>query len=502
MPIHKTEPVTLTQGGELRGRERDGALLFAGIPYAAPPVGRLRFRAPEPHPGWQGVRDARRFGPAAPQLPGTGLTAAPLAWEEDCLTLNVCTPALDEARRPVMVWIHGGGFRSGKGGIPWYDGRSFATRGDVVTVTINYRLGALGFAHLPDVGGAPCASSGLNGIRDQIFALAWVQANIAAFGGDPERVTIAGESAGAMCVGTLLGCPDARGLFRGAVAQSGAAHHVLEEATAREIGGTLARELHVEDLAGLQAAEVEDILNAQQRIEARMALRERDGSGGPGGMPFQPVVEGRILPRTPLEAVRAGAVQDVHLLVGTNRDESTLFGQPEVDEERLQRIAGRLFEDSEGAVAAYRRSRPQAAPPELATAFGTDQTFRIPAIRLLEAQSGAGGKAWQYLFTWRSRAFGGKLGACHALEIPFTWNTLTHPGVDTFLGPGELPYALADRIHGAWTAFFHEGDPATPELGQWPCFDAKHRAVMELGDRVGLLEDPDGETRVLWEGRR
>ena len=215
---------TKTLSGEVRGREKNGVLLFSGIPYAAPPVGERRFRPPEPHDAWSGVRDATRFGPAAPQLPGDGLVGNPnVRWDEAaCLTLNVCTPACDDARRPVLVWIHGGGFRNGQAAIPWYDGSSFA-RGGVVVVSLNYRLGALGYLALGEIGGSDYSTSGSSGIQDQLAALRWVRDNIAAFGGDPARVTIAGESAGGMSVGILLGVAGASGLFRGAIPQSGAA---------------------------------------------------------------------------------------------------------------------------------------------------------------------------------------------------------------------------------------------------------------------------------------
>jgi para-nitrobenzyl esterase len=487
--------------GEIEGREKHGALLFPGIPYAAPPVGNLRFRPPAPHDGWSGVLETQRFGPAAPQLPGEGLTSTPnVRWDEDCLTLNVCTPALDDGRRPVIVWIHGGGFRTGQGGIPWYSGISFANSGEVVTVSINYRLGALGFAHLAGIGGDEFGSSGLNGTLDQIAALRWVRENIHAFGGDPERVTIAGESAGGMSVGVLLGCPAAKGLFRAAIPQSGAAHHVLDDDAARGVGTRLAEQLRADDVEALQQCSVHEILEAQALIE-----KESGGAGDPnglGGMPFRPVVEGRVLPTSPLEAVGAGLCRDVSVLIGTNLDETTLFGIPDLDEERLQRLAARYLGDGARAVAAYRASRPEASPADVALAITTDHMFRIPAVRLAEAHAGAGGAAWMYLFSWPSRAFGGRLGATHSLEIPFAFNNLDKPGVDVFLGEGPVPQELADRMHAAWTAFAHNGDPACDALPAWPVYEAGGRTVMELGERVGLLADPAAEERALWDGFR
>jgi para-nitrobenzyl esterase len=495
-----TQATTLS--GEVRGREKNGALLFAGIPYAAPPVGELRFRPPEAPNKWAGVRDATRFGPAAPQPPGDGLVGNPsVRWDEAaCLTLNVTTPACDAARRPVLVWIHGGGFRSGQGAIPWYDGNSFARNG-VVVVSINYRLGALGFAQLEAIGGSDYGTSGSVGIQDQLAALRWVQANIASFGGDPERVTIAGESAGGMSVGILLGVAGASGLFRGAIPQSGAAQHVSDKQAGAVVAEHFARALGAGSLGEILAAPAERVLAAQIEVEKLSRERVIADSAGIGGMPFMPVIDGAAIPRAPLDAVRAGDARGVNVLVGTNADEMTLFGVPDVDDARLARYAGRYFRDTEGALAAYRADHPHASPRELALAMSTDHVFRIPAVRLAEAHQASGGRTWKYLFTWKSRAFGGRLGATHALEIPFAFNTLDRPGVDGMLGPGERPDALARVMHAAWTAFVKTGDPACDATGAWPCY-GEERAVMEFGDRVGVLRDPGARTRAVWDGVR
>jgi para-nitrobenzyl esterase len=494
--------ITKTEQGEVQGREKEGVLLFAGIPYAAPPTGPRRFRAPEPHDSWTGVRDARRFGPAAPQPRTEGLTANPqVQWDEDCLTLNVCTPGLD-GRRPVMVWIHGGGFRTGQGAIPWYNGSSFALRGDIVTVSLNYRLGALGFAHLEEIGGADYASSGLNGIHDQIAALRWVRDNIAAFGGDPERVTIAGESAGGMSVGVLLGCPAAAGLFRAAIPQSGAAHSVSTREQGVDLARRFAAALGAHSIDDLLGAAVPRIIEAQAEVERQSlsgALRPRTGTGI-GGMPFQPVIDGHLLPQPPIDALRAGLSSKVRILVGTNRDEMTLFPLGSVDDDRLHRVAARMFTNADAALAAYRGDWSGASPEELLSAIMTDRFFRMPAVRLAEAQADNDGTAYQYLFTWESRAFGGRLKATHALEIPFMFNNLARAGAEIFLGPGPTPQALADCMHAAWTAFIRTGDPSCEAVGQWPTYRPADRAVMELGDGVGLRIDPYSATRAVWDG--
>jgi para-nitrobenzyl esterase len=498
MPI-----IAKTSEGELEGRDKEGALLFGGIPYAAPPTGVRRFAKPERHDGWTGVRSATRFGPAAPQLPGEGLTALQkVRWDEDCLFLNVTTPALDDEARPVMVWIHGGAFVTGQGAIPWYNGASFATRGDIVTVSINYRLGALGFTHLPEVGGADFASSGLCGILDQIAALQWVKRNIAAFGGDPERVTIAGESAGGMSVGTLLGCPEAQGLFRAAIPQSGAAQHVISDENARMIGCRLADELGCSDIQAMQRKSADEILAAQRDVQAALTAEFGGASNadGLGGMSFRPVLDGAVLPQAPIDAIASGIARDVQIMTGSNLDETTLWGYGSVDEARLQKLAPRfLGERAAEGIETYRRTRPDASPAQLLVALTTDEMFRMPAIRLAEAQRAAGGDVWMYLFSWASRAYGGKLGATHSLEIPFAFDNLTRAGVDAFLGKGPIPQDLADRMHGAWTSFIRGGDPNGAELPEWPGYEPQRRATLEWNDALHVLDDPFGEERRVWD---
>jgi para-nitrobenzyl esterase len=494
--------VTTTTKGKVEGREKEGVLLFAGIPYAAPPTGELRFQAPRPHDQWGGVRPAQRFGPAAPQIPGEGLTSAgPVRWDEDCLTLNISTPAADGKRRPVLVWIHGGGYRTGQGGIPWYNGARFATNGDIVVVSINYRLGALGFAHLARFG-EEYATSGVNGTLDQIAALEWVRDNIEAFGGDPENVTIAGESAGGFSIGTLLGSPRAAGLFRRAIAQSGAAHHTLALEAAEKVTDLFCEELGAKTADDLQTASAEEILNAQGKVDAALG----QGAGlvnvlGVAVGPFYPVVEGTVLPVSPIEAIQQGASADIPVLTGTNRDETTLWSYGEINEERLRKITARLGGD-EQTIETYRSARPDASAADILVAITTDHMFRIPAIRLAEARCANGGKAWMYLFAWESRAFGGRLKATHALEIPFTFDNLDRGGVDAFLGEGPTPQHVADVMHAAWTSFIRTGDPNCEALPDWPAYDTERRTTMTFGDVSEAVDDPSGAERRLWDGLR
>ncbi|MFM8355349.1 MAG: carboxylesterase/lipase family protein, partial [Gammaproteobacteria bacterium] len=449
---NSNSPITDTTSGPVRGRRREGVLLFAGIPYAAPPVGEHRFMAPQPHTGWREPLDATRFSPAAPQVPTGGLTSAvPVPWSEDCLTLNITTPALDGAPRPVLFWIHGGHYRTGQGSIPWYDGTRFARDGGVVVVTINYRLGALGFTDLSRFGAA-FATSGANGIADQIAALRWVQANIAAFGGDPARVTIAGESAGAFSVCTLLASPAAEGLFRGAIAQSGGAHNTLPKQAGVHVADALLTALGVDNMPALAALSAEQILAGQRAVIEQFAQEPRRlAAFGVPVAEFYPVEGNPIVPEAPINAIRAGRGARVAVLAGSNRDETTLWGYGKVDEGRLTQTAQRL--GAEAVLEVYRHERPGAAPHDLMVALTTDHDFRIPAIRLLEARMSATPatqRNWLYWFTWPSRAFGGRIGATHALEIPFAFNNLDRSGVDVFIGPGERPDALAETMQRAW----------------------------------------------------
>ena len=489
------EIITGTTSGPVRGRTRSGVHLFAGIPYAAPPVGSLRFRPPQPHPGWGETRDARKFGPAAPQVPSGGLTdAANVRWDEDCLTLNVQTPAIDDAARPVLVWIHGGGYRTGQGAIPWYNGQSFCAKGDIVVVTINYRLGALGFTDLSRFGSA-YDNSGALGTLDQIAALEWVRDNIARFGGDPAKVTIAGESAGGFSVSTLLGCEAAQGLFRAAIPQSGGAQHTLTKDQAHEVTDWFLAHLGVDDIIGLEAASADAVLEAQVKTIKDL----ESGAGfvnklGTAVSPFYPVHGTPLLPVRPLKALRQGVGSNVPVLTGSNQHETTLWGYGKVDEGKLHHAARKY--GAEAPLATYLNNHPDDTPADTIIRLTTDHMFRIPAIRLAEAREAHGANTWMYLFSWESRAFKRRLKATHALEIPFAFNNLSQPGVDAFLGPGEVPQHVADDMHAAWTRFVRDLDPG------WPAYESGERLTYRFDDEAGVISDPDGAERQAWEGIR
>ncbi|HEX8804812.1 MAG TPA: carboxylesterase/lipase family protein [Acidimicrobiales bacterium] len=499
-----------TTSGRVQGLEKDGVLQFRGIPY-----GRVvgRFRPAEPAEPWSGVREATRFGPMAPQNPSpleSMIGGQEAASAEDCLFLNVFTPAADDAHRPVMVWIHGGGFTAGSGHVPWYDGTALARTGDVVVVTVNYRLGALGFLHLGHLDPA-LAGSGTNGLRDQVAALRWVRDNVAAFGGDPGNVTIFGESAGGMSVGTLLGTPEAAGLFHGAIAQSGAAENVQSPATAEWVAERFLREVGLSPagVEGLLDLPVDEVLRAQAAVETEVLT-----GGGPhlddrrpGGMlTFQPTVDGTLLPRPPAEAVRDGSAAGVPLVIGTTADEWNLFHMRvrtagPLDEARLRRRLGRMVgaERVGDVIDAYRAARPDADLDGLVCAVMTDRVFRIPAVRLAEAHLPHAPRVSMYRFDLASTAFAGLLGACHAIEIPFVFGNLHKTGVDMFLGGvDDGARALGDRARGAWLAAARTGNPEHEGL-PWPAYDLDRRATAVLDRTTAVVDDPDADLRALWD---
>ncbi|GAC1315507.1 MAG: carboxylesterase/lipase family protein [Acidimicrobiales bacterium] len=491
----------VTSNGPVRGKPtpEGDVLLFRGIPYAAPTGGASRWRPPGPPERWDEVLDATRFGPAAPQNPSaleTARGATRTVAGEDCLRVNVWTPAADDRRRPVLVWIHGGGFTGGSGATPWYDGRRFCRRGDVVVVSLNYRLGVLGFLDLSALGDAGLDHAGTAGLLDQIAALAWVRDNIAAFGGDPTNVTVFGESAGAMSIGTLLAMPAASGLFHKAILQSGAAQNTSSPERARMIAAEVLGAAGLRSVDALRDVPVEVLLAAQAEVE-----RRHQG----GGLPFQPVWGGPDLPAPPLEAVTAGAAAGIPLLVGTTLEEMRLFGiwddnLASLDDDGIvARWRGAVGEQTAKIVAAYRAERPDASAADLWTAVATDWVFRMPAIRLLEAQLTHQPSCWSYLFTMRSTAFGGMLGACHALEIPFVFDTLDRPGVAMFTGDPEGAAELAVAMQEAWIAFARDGAPASPGLPPWPAYDSQTRATMELGPQRRVIADPYDRERRLWD---
>ncbi len=491
-----------TSAGRLTGLRREGHLAFLGIPYAAPPIGRLRFAAPAPVEGWKGVREATRFGASCPQPPSLLAGMDPGAQDEDCLHLNVWTPAADRARRPVLVWIHGGGFVTGSGSQAIYDGGALARRGDIVVVTINYRLGALGFLAPEGNHGATLNS----GLLDQVRALEWVRDNIEACGGDPGNVTVFGESAGAMSVATLMGMPAAAGLFHKAVAQSGAASATLAPEQAARTAHELARTLGLEraDAERLRAIPATALLEAQSAVIAQL---QRENF-----LVFAPVVDPATLPLHPLQAIAAGSARGVALLTGTTRDEWRLFtfALPEhrkLDDDGLaRRIGHRLHQQghdatrAEALIATYRTARPTAPVWQIFDAIETDRLFRMPALGLLDAHRRGGAHAsWLYRFDRPSPAARGLLGACHAIELPYVFGSLDAPGMDRFAGAGPDAAQLSETVMDAWITFARAGVPQAAQLPAWPAWNEAAQPSMRLSEEFALIDDPDPTERRAWQ---
>jgi para-nitrobenzyl esterase len=491
-----------TRYGKVQGSQQGSISVWKGIPFAQPPTGEHRFRAPQPPQGWTGVREATTFSPMAPQVPEMGASLVgslgeerafePRPMSEDCLYLNIWSPGTAGEKRPVMVYIHGGAFTLGSASDPWYDGTSFATRHNLVVVSLNYRLGILGFVSLKDLAESEAGYTANCGLLDQIAALAWVHEHIAAFGGDPEQVTVMGESAGAMSIGTLLGMPAAQGLFQRAILQSGAAGRLSTRPQATKVAEALLARLGLEppQLSTLAEVPTETLLRVQPELGREFG----------GVQAFSPVIDGETLPQHPSAMIADGSAAQVAILVGTNRDEWRLFammsGGPQVDEAQLKQLFG---DAAESALALYTEARADKSRELAWIDLMSDLVFRMPAIHLAEGQVRQRAPVWMYRFDWESPAFGGVLGAAHAMDIPFVWNTLDTPLSRTFTGDSPTRQPLADLMHAAWAAFIHSGNPAIASLPDWPPYDLDRRATMIFSDVPHVVDDPQGQVRPLWQ---
>jgi len=498
-----------TTHGRVEGAWHHGVARFAGMPFAAPPLGELRFRPPQPVEPWDGVRDATEFGPICPQNPSMMdalFGGESEVWNEDCLYLNVWTTDVEpDERRPVMVWIHGGGFEMGSGSSPLYHGEAFARSG-VVLVTLNYRLGALGFLELGGLDPS-YAGSGNVGLLDQVAALEWVRANIASFGGDPDDVTIFGESAGGMSVSLLMAMPRARGLFRRVIAQSGAAAAGRDPVDARADATSFLAEAELDSVQAAVDADVTTLLAAHARMSAaRMADPEAAvrAHGNPlAFLPFRPVADGGEVPADPLAAIAGGAAAGVSLVLGTTLEEWKLFAlatPPAADEAALLARLGLLCDRPERALEAYRTEHPDASLADLECAVLTDVVFRVPASELADAQA-PHAPVFQYRWDWSSPALGGMIGASHAIEIPFVFDLVEDQRLHVFVGP-EAPKPLARAVHEAWVAFATDGTPSADGLPEWPRVTAERRPVLRFDTTSTLLEQPQATTLNFWSEQR
>lgn len=484
-----------TMLGDLQGLRKDGVVRFRAIPYAALPVGALRFAPPAPPEPWSGVRDARAHGPIAPQ-PQSRLRLAMGDFahreqSEDCLTLTIATPAVDGGRRPVLVWLHGGAWLSGAGSLDWYDGGPMAHAGDVVVVGVNYRLGPLGFLHFPGL------ADGMMGLRDIVAALRFVQAGIAAFGGDPNQVTLMGQSAGAGAILRLIVMDETRGLFHRAIVQSGTPRRGLaaSEATAR--ARRLMQLLEIDPEASdaaerLRAAPVDLMIPLQMQIARENA---RFAEAEPA---FPPVFDDfGDVESFSNRIAHAAAERGIDFIVGTTREEMHAFfvadpamatPDPAALAERFATLAG-----SANAIEAYRRRRPDGDLRDLLGDLVTDHRFLFPLLGLAERIARAGRSVFLYRFDWA--APGSAWRACHCIELPFVFGTLAAWDAPMLAGIGEGEFrTLSDTMMASWTGFARTGSAALPHL-PWPVFDEHNRQTMRFDRIVGVVGDLATRTR-------
>ena len=497
-----TSTVVSAHAGKIQGQVTpNGVVAFKGIPYAAAPVGALRFQPPQPAKAWSGTLKALSYGKAEVQPPNAIAGTAPTQQSEDCLFLNVWAPKLDSSRRPVMVWIHGGGFKNGAGSDPLYDGANLARRGDVDVVTINYRLGPFGFLYLGALGGSAYAQSGNLGLLDQIAAVKWVRDNIAAFGGDPSNVTIFGESAGGMSVCALLGMPGSKGLFRHAIAESGAANMVRDTTAASAVTTRFMTAAGVTDLDGLKALTAPQMVAAESKMVDPSAQSE---------FVFGPVVDGVSLPQPPLQTIAAGGASGVDLMIGTNHDEIRLWtlAVPLLARLPLTVLAPRIptvqgainatsLASNPAVAASYSSRMPGATVGDVSMAVLTDAIFRVPSIRVAEAQSARRQNTWMYMFSWPSPTVAGAR-ACHAIELPFVFGNFK--GQVAKLVGTQAPQALSNTIQDAWAAFARTGNPNTSGVPSWKAYSTGARATMVFNTTTSQQDDPDAQNRMVWNG--
>lgn len=494
-----------TTSGKIRGGIVDGIHLFRGVPYGAPTDGARRFLPPAAPKSWSGIRDTVEYGPGCPQNDYNLVKPAGIAWftpfyagtrSEDCLYLNVWTPGLgDGGKRPVMVWLHGGGYAQGSGASSAYEGTNIARRGDVVAITINHRLNTFGYTHFGELLGDEYESSGNAGMLDIVQALEWVRDNAEQFGGDPNNVMIYGESGGGAKVSTLCGMPAAKGLFHRAAIQSGPSLRVEEPDVATKAAGYLldALELKKGDVQKLQNVSTEQLLAAMNKASTRA-----------GGRAFRPVL-GSAVPAHPFDPVASELSANVPILIGSNQHEVTLFltgvkALFELDEAGMKAAVGRLRsvgDQADEMIAVYRKSFPDVSPSELYFTMASDQRMRVGSTVLADRKYEQGkAPVYVYRFDWRAPAWEGRMMAAHAFEIPFVFDN-TNINSDITGGTPEAK-ALGAKMSDAWISFARSGSPNHSELPEWPAYDTKMRSTMLFNDTCEVASDPGAEERRLW----
>ena len=503
-------PVVETEAGKVQGLEQGGIDAFLGVRYAAPPLGDLRFQPPAKPEAWEGVADATGYGAPCMQLySASGPTESemtrriqaifPTSTEakmdnEDCLFLNVWTPAAgDGKKRPVMVWFHGGGYAYGSGNWPAYNGRNLAEKGDVVVVTVNHRLNAFGYLNLAEKFGEDFAASGNVGNLDLVRSLEWVRDNIAGFGGDPDNVTIMGESGGGSKVSHLMARPAADGLFDKAVIQSGPGVFSGKPAEAADYAGKILEAAGVETLDDLRT------IRSDQIVEAVRKATPADSAMGRGPQ-FGPIADGTIIPRDPFLPAAPEQARDIPVLIGYNKDEMTLFlaAQPwfgRLTEGTLDAMTGAMGEQAVAAVAAYRKRYPDYSPTHLAAiAMGTRFVRGTYLLADQQAKT-ASAPVYVYRLTWETPIGGGMLRTPHTLDIPLMFDNAKESAA--LVGTGEDAQTMADMMSDAWIAFAKTGTPSSALLPEWKPYTPSARNVMELNVEPQLVDDPEKDIREL-----
>jgi para-nitrobenzyl esterase len=479
------DAIVATPRGQVQGTTVGQTHVFLGVPYAAPPIHTHRLGLPVPPESWAGPRLATAYGATAPQ-PDREVTIIPepVVAGEDYLNLNIFTPDLGSARLPVLVWIHGGGFVAGSSASPWYRGERFARRG-IVTVSLNYRLGAEGFGAFE---GAPAN----RGLRDCLAALDWVQDNIGAFGGDPARVTLAGQSAGAAACCALLTSPMARGRFRRLIAMSGSAALVVSSNRAQRLAAGLGDRLGIVPTRAAFAAVAPAALVAAQ--EALPAGDEPSSNASAAGLSFVPYIDGDVIPGPPLEAMTAGVGGDVEVMIGATSQEFNVVTRRAGGDFPPERVARRLEKLGVDAsrLDGYLAAHAGVEPIEIAAQAGTDALFRVNVARAAEARAGSAASTYTYEFRWESPV--GNFGAAHCLDIPFAFDLLDAEGVQQVMGENP-PQALADEMHASWSDFIIGGQPG------WPAYDRVTRSTKVFDTPSEIRDDLHADLRAAWQVR-
>jgi len=502
--------VVQIKSGAVQGLVREGIHSFLGVRYGAPPIGPLRFMPPKPPAPWTTVYDAADFGAPAMQMAG-GTTATHTTnfgmqmhqvfttpsemkvMNEDCLFLNVWTPATDSKKRPVMVWFHGGGFAFGSGAQPIYQGDGLARFGDVVVVSVNHRLNVFGYLHLGDMMGPAYASSGTVGMQDLVLALEWVRDNIAGFGGDPGNVTIMGQSGGGAKVSILLSMPSAKGLFHKASVQSGAGIVVGRKEQANEATKRVLEALKIKpgDIAALQAVPARTLLKTAGKLGIGMP-----GPGGGGS----PILDDVAITRDPFAPDAPDESRDVPVMVGWCKDEWTVFTASapwfgRMTEADLEARVAPMGDKGRALLAAFRKAYPDYSPTYLWEQMISARVMQGTTILAERKAAKGGAPAYVWFMTWETPTLNGAYKSPHTMEIPFM--LYSYDKVRTFVGPGDEPKRMADQMAAAWVAFARTGNPSTSAIGKWPAYSAGERPVMRFNLESGAVKDPLGEVRQI-----